>query len=117
MVKTLNRTTFRTSREMDFFSEKELVSQTGHGVREWPFVVVKELVDNALDACEEAGVAPEIAITTDECGITVKDNGPGIPEATLQGAMDFRIRCSNREMYVAPDRGVRAKRNPSRQTV
>lgn len=39
----LNRTTFRTSRAMDFFSEKELTTQTGHGIEEWPLVVVKEL--------------------------------------------------------------------------
>ena len=51
----LNRTTFRTSREMDFFSEKELTTQTGHSIDEWPHVVVKELVDNALDACETGG--------------------------------------------------------------
>ncbi|OHB79568.1 MAG: hypothetical protein A2W31_18105 [Planctomycetes bacterium RBG_16_64_10] len=64
------------------------------------------MVDNALDACEEADIAPEITVTADECGITVKDNGPGIPEDTLKGAMDFSVRCSNREMYVAPDRGA-----------
>ena len=31
----LVRETFQTSREMDFFSEKELVTQTGHGRDEW----------------------------------------------------------------------------------
>ena len=44
-TKRLNRTTFRTSREMDFFSEKELVTQTGHEIQEWPLVVIKELID------------------------------------------------------------------------
>jgi hypothetical protein len=38
MATTLKRETFRTSRELDFFSEKELVAQTGHGVDEWPLV-------------------------------------------------------------------------------
>jgi hypothetical protein len=56
---SLQRTTFRTSRLLDFFSEKELVAQTGHYVSDWPLVVVKELIDNALDACEETGVAPK----------------------------------------------------------
>ena len=56
----LERTTFVTSRLLDFCSVKELQAQTGHDVAEWPLVIVKELVDNALDACEEAGVAPEI---------------------------------------------------------
>lgn len=102
----LARTTFRTSREMDFFSEKELVTQIGHAVEEWPQVIVKELIDNALDASEEADIAPVIDVTADAGGITVKDNGPGLPEATLKGAMDFTIRASNREAYVSPARGA-----------
>jgi hypothetical protein len=102
----LNRVTFCTSREMDFFSEKELVTQTGHGIEEWPLVIVKELVDNSLDACEEADVAPVIEVTADASGITVSDNGPGLPESTLRAAMDFTVRASNREMYVSPCRGA-----------
>ncbi len=38
----LARTTFTTSREMDFFSEKELVTQTGHEIVDWPLVFIKE---------------------------------------------------------------------------
>ena len=77
----LKRTTFSTSREMDFFSEKELVTQTGHEIGEWPLVFLKETIDNALDACEDADVAPQIDVTADAGGITVCDNGPGLPEA------------------------------------
>lgn len=45
--------------------------------------VVKEGVDNSLDACQEAGKLPKIDVNVDEVGknkygITVKDNGPGI---------------------------------------
>src|SRR5262245_50412422 len=102
----LERVTFKTSREMDFFSEKELVTQTGHGRDEWPLVIVKELLDNALDACEEAGVAPVLAVETDAAGITVSDNGPGLPEATLRASLDFTVPASNREAYVSPCRGA-----------
>ena len=102
----LDRTTFRTSREMDFFSEKELVTQTGHDKTEWPFVIVKELIDNALDACEESDIPPNITIAADANGITIADNGPGLPESTLRSALDFTVRASNREAYVAPDRGA-----------
>ena len=98
----LNRTTFTTSR----FSEKELVTQTGHGIEEWPLVFLKEIIDNGLDACEEADIAPVIDVTADATGIAVKDNGPGLPEATLKSALDFTVRASNREAYVAPDRGA-----------
>ena len=44
---------------------------------------VKEAVDNALDACEEAGILPEIwvhieRVGTDRFKVGVQDNGPGI---------------------------------------
>ena len=47
-------------------------------------ISVKELVDNALDACEEAKLLPEIyvevtKILKDVYKIVVEDNGPGIP--------------------------------------
>ena len=102
----LERTTLRTSRLLDFCSRKELIAQTGHQPDAWPLVVLKELVDNALDACEEASVAPEIAVQVDDDGITVTDNGPGIPAETVTDILDFAVRVSSREAYVAPDRGA-----------
>ncbi len=44
---------------------------------------VKEAVDNALDACEEAGILPEIHVGIAQLGetrfrVTIRDNGPGI---------------------------------------
>ncbi|WP_129115763.1 DNA topoisomerase VI subunit B [Halegenticoccus tardaugens] len=43
---------------------------------------VKEAVDNALDATEEAGIAPDIYVEISEVGdyyrLVVEDNGPGI---------------------------------------
>ncbi len=102
----LDRTTFRTSRLLDFLSRKELIAQTGHQPASWPLVVLKDLVDNALDACEEAGTAPEITVTLDREGITVADNGPGLPVDTIKGILDFSIRVSNREAYVSPTRGA-----------
>jgi len=103
---TLERVTFRTSRLLDFCSRKELIAQTGHREEEWPLVALKELVDNALDACEDAGVAPVINVTVDDDGIEASDNGPGLPVETLDGVLDFSVRVSNREAYVAPDRGA-----------
>src|SRR4051812_18864850 len=73
------RLAFEVSRERDFFSTTELTTQTGHKPADWPLVVLKELVDNALDACEEASIAPEVQVIVGDGGITVVDNGPGIP--------------------------------------
>jgi DNA topoisomerase VI subunit B len=103
---TLNRTTFRTSRLLDFCSRKELIAQTGHQPQEWPLVVLKELMDNALDACEEAGIAPAIDVDVGNDYIAIRDNGPGIPPDTVASVLDFGVRVSSREAYVAPTRGA-----------
>ncbi|MEX0977408.1 MAG: ATP-binding protein, partial [Pirellulales bacterium] len=44
---------------------------------------IKEAVDNSLDACEEAGILPEIWVHIEQAGnnrykVGVQDNGPGI---------------------------------------
>ncbi|SHH25048.1 DNA topoisomerase VI subunit B [Halobaculum gomorrense] len=48
---------------------------------------VKEAVDNALDACEEAGIRPDIYVEIREVGdyyrLIVEDNGPGITKEQL----------------------------------
>jgi DNA topoisomerase-6 subunit B len=51
-------------------------------------VTVKEAVDNSLDACEEAGILPEIRVelltlAEDRFKVTVADNGPGIVRAQI----------------------------------
>src|SRR5262245_25412685 len=102
----LERAVFRTSRLLDFCSGKELIAQTGHQPDAWPLVALKELVDNALDACEDARVAPEIAVQVDKDTITVSDNGPGIPPEAVSGVRDFSVRVSSREAYVSPTRGA-----------
>jgi DNA topoisomerase VI subunit B len=106
MATTLERITFRTSRLLDFCSEKELVAQTGHQKADWPLVVLKELMDNALDACEEGGITPEILVMVNSQGITVADNGPGLPQETIKNILDYTVRVSSREAYMAPDRGA-----------
>ncbi len=102
----LKRQTFVTSRQMDFFSEKELVTQTGHPRLEWPLVFLKETIDNSLDACDEKGIAPDIYIKVTNSEMVVRDNAGGIPDSTIESVVDFSVRASSREMYVAPDRGA-----------
>src|SRR5262249_42589110 len=102
----LERTTFRTSRLLDFCSRKELIAQTGHDAADWPLVVLKELADNGLDACEDEGIPPQVAITVDDRGILVTDNGPGIPPETVEAVLNFDVRVSSREAYVSPCRGA-----------
>jgi DNA topoisomerase-6 subunit B len=47
--------------------------------------VIHEFCTNSLDACEEAGIPPDVFIQLDKLGqehykVTVEDNGPGIPK-------------------------------------
>src|SRR6476660_8723115 len=49
---------------------------------------VKEAVDNGLDACEEAGILPDLVIVISEISetryrVVVQDNGPGIVKAQI----------------------------------
>ncbi|MFH1094626.1 MAG: DNA topoisomerase VI subunit B, partial [Candidatus Micrarchaeota archaeon] len=55
-------------------------------------ILVHEYVTNSLDACEEAGILPEISVRIDESGpeqykIVIQDNGPGIPRKHLGKAL------------------------------
>src|SRR5262245_52954844 len=103
----LTRVAFKVSRLMEFCSERELQNQTGHPFQDWPLVVGKEVVDNALDACEEAEVAPEITISVDQETIIIQDNAGGIDTETIESILDYTIRVSSREAYVSPTRGAR----------
>jgi DNA topoisomerase VI subunit B len=104
----LTRVAFRVSRLMEFCTKRELQNQTGHAVYDWPLVVLKELIDNALDACEEAEIAPVISIGVDVGAgvITIEDNGVGIGTDTIKSILDYSIRVSSREAYVSPTRGA-----------
>ncbi len=68
---------------------------------------VKEAVDNALDACEEAGILPEVIVRIEQIDdehykVGVEDNGPGIVKAQipnifgklLYGSKFHRLRMS-----------------------
>ncbi|RME31862.1 DNA topoisomerase VI subunit B [Candidatus Woesearchaeota archaeon] len=50
---------------------------------------VKEAVDNSIDACEEAGILPELSVQVIDMGrgerfrVIVEDNGPGIVKAQI----------------------------------
>ncbi|MDR2761885.1 MAG: DNA topoisomerase VI subunit B [Planctomycetaceae bacterium] len=68
---------------------------------------VKEAVDNSLDACEEAGILPEVWVHIEQTGkdkykIGVQDNGPGIVKKQiplifgklLYGSKFHRLRMS-----------------------
>ena len=73
MDKLLERTTFTTSRLLEFFTEQELTMQIGHSRPLWAAAILKELIDNGLDACEKSSVKPHIEVIVEEDSFSVKD--------------------------------------------
>ncbi len=110
----LERTTFETSRAAEYFDARELQAQTGQPTSNFAAVVLKELADNALDACEAAGVAPEVSIEVQYEGdlirLAILDNGPGIPPETVRKVLNFNTRTSDKAAYRAPTRATLSRR-------
>ena len=108
----VKRTVFATPRAAEFMELRALQAQTGQPAEAFGHVVVKELLDNALDAAETAGRAPviEIATRTDDYDevtfVTVSDNGAGIAPATVTDLCDFNMLVSDKARYRGPARGA-----------
>ena len=92
---------------------------------------VKEAVDNSLDACEEAGILPEIWVRIDQAGetgnrfaVSVQDNGPGIVRKQiplifgklLYGSKFHRLRMSRGQQGIGNLRCWNVRRTHNRQT-
>jgi DNA topoisomerase VI subunit B len=105
MAQVLQRETFEINRALEFFTERELSMQIGCAKNWWPMALLKELIDNALDACEGAGIAPRVSVTVEPDSVSVSDNGPGLPVATLERSLDYMVRVSDKTFYVSPTRG------------
>ena len=103
-MKKLKRTTFATSRLLEFFNEKELDMQLGQSRDYWPIAILKELLDNALDASEKAG-PPVIKVDYGKDWVSVEDSGPGMSTELISKALDYTVRVSDKNHYIAPSRG------------
>lgn len=70
-------------------------------------MIVHEFVTNSLDACEEAGILPEIFVQVEELSrdgdhyrLTIKDNGPGIPKSHLAKALGQMLAGTKFHRYI-----------------
>jgi len=79
---------------------------------------VKEAVDNALDATEEAGIRPDIYVEITEAGdyyrVVVEDNGPGITKAQVPkifGKLLYGSRFHAREQSLTPSQRLLVRQN------
>ncbi len=83
-----NKTAADMAKEQRYISVSEFFEKNKHllgfdNPTKALLMVVKEAVDNSLDACEDAGILPDINVEITEEGedsykIVVEDNGPGI---------------------------------------
>ncbi len=107
---TLERRSFSISRAAEYFDVSELEKLTGQPRRHFTTVVLKELVDNALDAAETAGRAPQIEIEVNRTDgfltLVVSDNGPGLSPEQVHKILDFETRTSDKAVYKTPTRGA-----------
>jgi len=88
---------FKKNRQMLGFSGKVRSMTT----------IVHEYITNSLDAAEEAHILPEIYVAIDEIDkslghyrITVKDNGPGIPEKHIGKALGMMLAGTKFHRYI-----------------
>jgi|SRR5215217_914805 len=121
MQRKFERETFVTPREAEYLDARQLSALTGVAQNEFASVVLKELVDNSLDAAEANEVAPKIEVEIAAAegrysdgsskedallNITVTDNGTGIPPETVRKVLDFGTRTSDKAAYRSPTRGA-----------
>jgi hypothetical protein len=87
------RRIFSEPQAAQYFYTDRLEKMTGRKSGDWHRVVVKELMDNGLDAAESAGRVPvvEVAMDVDPSLIrlSVQDNGVGIPADVIERMLDF----------------------------
>jgi hypothetical protein len=76
---TITRTALSVSRDLEVATQDGLAKRMGIIRAGWLRATVKESIDNALDAGEEAGIDPKITVTVADDVLTVADNGPGMP--------------------------------------
>ncbi len=82
---------FKEHSVADFFKKNRQMLGL-YGKQRTLTTIIHEIVTNSLDACEEAGILPDIDVKISEIGdefyeVSVVDNGPGIPENKIGSAL------------------------------
>ena len=85
--------TYKTAIMADYFTEDELVKKIGLSIRYWNDVIMKELIDNALDSIEPLS-EKKVNIIRDIDRLCIFDNGSGISGDTVKNIYDFNYYIS-----------------------
>lgn len=104
MVDSINRIICKTSKLVDYFTEDGLIKQIGLTKEYWNRVIIKEIVDNALDAIEPLS-NKEIHIIQSDTSLGIYDNGNGLSCEIIKSIYDFNFYVSQNRIYVTASRG------------
>ena len=82
--------TFKGISPAEFFYRNRQMAGFGNPTQAL-YTTVRELVENSLDSCEEAGVFPEIVVViekkqSDTVQVSISDNGTGVPHEIVPDA-------------------------------
>ena len=107
----LERRHFTVTRANEYFTPDGLQKETGQPPNQFRHMALKELLDNALDAAESAGHAPDVRVefveTDNGLTLTIADNGRGIPAQVVERIIaDFSASTSDKACYRSPMRGA-----------
>jgi len=96
------------TRDLDFFSLQGLSIQTGCDSKDLDLFTMKELVDNALDACKSSNPTLQVAFEPHNHFMTlsVADNGEGLSETDIKKITDYSRSYSSKFHYKFPTRGA-----------
>jgi len=94
----------------DYFRVNGLQRLTASSSKDFDRVIMRELIDNALDACEAAGVKPEIRVSIERrrevTVLSVRDNGTGLSREDIEKLINFDRLASSHHYLKEPSRGV-----------
>lgn len=100
----INRVICKTPMTVDYFTEDGLIKQIGLTKEYWNKVIMKEIIDNALDAIEPLN-NKEVHIIQDAYSLGIYDNGNGISCETVKSIYDFSFYISQNRVFVTASRG------------
>lgn len=89
---------------VDYFTEDGLIKQIGLTKDYWNKVIMKEIIDNALDAIEPLSYK-QIKIEQNEKSLGIYDNGNGISCDTVKSIYNFSYYVSQNRYFVTASRG------------
>ncbi|MBA7514723.1 hypothetical protein ES705_06757 [subsurface metagenome] len=109
------REVLEISRQVEYFDKDGLRTLTGLSEGQWDYTIIKEIIDNGLDAINELKDKKiEICYDThkdeddddDKLGrLSIYDSGLGIPEEVLDDIFDFNKYVSSKRFVKTPTRG------------